>query len=259
MAVSSRIKDVAYSVARLSTPRNAGVILMYHSISEAKHFAAVTPENFEKQMEALKDDGFNVVSLDRLAEYRKNGTIPRKTVCLTFDDGYRDNYTVAFPILKRIGFPATVFVITGAIGGTWETRGEIFDMLSQKEIEDLSASGLIAIEPHTVSHPKLHRVDAEQAEEEIRISKTRLESLTGRPCVHFAYPRGRHNDIAEAAAARAGIEYAYTVREGFARPEDDDFTLHRNGINRTITIPQFRGIALWGRLSRARLLGLKGI
>src|SRR5262249_20796007 len=110
------------------------------------------------------------------------------------------------------------------------------------------------IEPHTASHPKLHQVSPEDAEREIKTAKLALEQLLGKECRHLAYPKGRHNEAVRAASRRAGITNAYTTEEGLVRPGDDALQLHRNGINRTVTLAQFRGIAGWGRLSRARFL-----
>jgi peptidoglycan/xylan/chitin deacetylase (PgdA/CDA1 family) len=247
------LKRLFYSLAQATQPRDAAVVLAYHSISNAQHWSAVSPEQFEAHIRALKDGGFNVVSLDRLLEYRKAGTIPPKTVCITFDDGYRDNYTTAFPILKEYGFPATIFVITSAIGGTWTVRSETFDMLSEPELKELASSGLVSIEPHTVSHPKLHSIGTEEAQREIRDSKLRLESITGASCRHFAYPFGRMNEGVREAARRAGIEYAYTIDPGFVRPRDNDLMLRRNAIDRMTDVAEFLGIARAGRLSRKRL------
>ena len=260
MSFGALVKDSMYGIAGLfPQPRNAAVNLNYHSISGAEHFGAVTSENFADQMRALKEGNFNVISLARLAEHRRSGRIPPKTVCITFDDGYRDNYAVAFPILKKYSLPATIFVITNGIGGTWEMRGETFDMLSEDQIKELSSSGLIAIEPHTASHPKLHQIPVDEVEREIRTSKEKLESLTGVPCRHFAYPKGRHNEAIRAAAERAGISFAYTTQEGLVHPGDIDLALNRNGVNRTVTLREFVGTARFGRLSKARLRSHLGL
>ena len=248
------LKNIVYNlVSRIWHPRNSAVILTYHSISAAPIYSAIHPDRFASQMKLLHDEGFNVVSLATLAEYRAQGTIPPKTVCVTFDDGYLDNYRNAFPVLKQYNFPATIFVITSAIGGQWHSRGESFVMMTENELKALDTDGLIALEPHTVTHPKLTKIAPEETEREVRESKQLLETLLNKSCVHFAYPFGKHTDDARRAVARAGIQYAYTTEEGLVRPGTDPFLLHRNGVNRTISLTQFRGTVLCGRLSRARL------
>lgn len=249
------IKDLFYTGTRLiRQPRNSAIILAYHSVSTAKISGAVSPEQFEQHMQVLKKCAFNVVSLDQLAQYRKQGAIPPKTVCITFDDGYRDNYTTAFPILEKYTFPATVFVVTDVIGSHWEVRGEQFEMLSEADIQKISTSGLVTVAPHTASHAKLDSLSMADAMREIHGSKTRIESITGSQCHHFAYPFGRMNDTACAAVRDAGIEYAYTISPGFVHIPGNNLSLSRNAIDRTTTRSQFHGIAQWGRLSRSRFL-----
>lgn len=248
------LKNIIYSlVSHIWHPRNSAVILTYHSISAAPIYSAIHPDRFASQMKLLHDEGFNVVSLATLAEYRAQGTIPPKTVCITFDDGYLDNYTNAFPILKQYNFPATIFVITSAIGGEWQTRGDSFVMMGESELKELNASGLISLEPHTVTHPKLAKISFEDSKIEIKESKEILERVLGTTCEHFAYPFGRYSREACKAVAEAGIPYAYTMEAGFVNPRSDAYLLHRNGLNRINSHTQFRGIALCGRLSRARL------
>lgn len=248
-------KDIVYSIVpRLWRPRNAATVLTYHSVSDAPIYSAIHPDMFRKQMKLLHDEKFNVVSLAKLAEYRAQGSIPPKTVSITFDDGYLDNFTNAFPILKQYNFPATIFVITSAIGGSWSSRGSSFAMMREKELHELTSDGLIALEPHTVTHPKLTKIPAEETEAEVRASREVLEKLLGRTCVHFAYPFGKHTDDARKAVERAGIQYAYTTEEGLIRPTTNTYLLHRNGVNRTMSLTQFRGAVLCGRLSRTRLI-----
>ena len=90
--------------------KSRGAILMYHSVNESGDFFSVTPAQFRSQMELLHKRGYEVVSLPEICSRLTARTLSGKEVAITFDDGYRDNYTHAFPILKEFAFPATIFV-----------------------------------------------------------------------------------------------------------------------------------------------------
>jgi peptidoglycan/xylan/chitin deacetylase (PgdA/CDA1 family) len=220
-------------------------ILMYHSVSNPRHyFWAVSPEHFHEHMRYLTRGGFHVVPLAELASHIASGTpLPHKAVSLTFDDGYRDNLTKVLPALVKYGFPATIFVTTGMIGKT-DTRG--LKRLSEKDLRQLHATGLIDIEPHTVTHPQLSRCASDILEREIVDSKRMLEELLGKSCTLFAYPYGDYNDAVHRAVVQAGFSAAVTARAGTAGHGDDVFLLRRNAVDSETTMIQFSG-----KLSRA--------
>ena len=117
-------------------------ILMYHSIdytSDRKDRMTISPEVFAKQMRYLHDNKYNVISLEKAVSYiRDRKRPPAKTVAITFDDGYENNYKYVYPVLKRYNIPATIFIITDFVG----TEG----FLNWNEIKEMSASGLVDIE-----------------------------------------------------------------------------------------------------------------
>ena len=123
-------------------------ILCYHRFGLKKSRMVVTPENFSEQMAYLHDNGFRVISLSDLVAF-VNGekSVPKKSVVITMDDGYKSAYQYAFPILKKYEFPATIFVYSDFIGTT--------DGLSWKEMKEMVASGLVDIQPHSKSHSNL--------------------------------------------------------------------------------------------------------
>ncbi|PJA32819.1 MAG: hypothetical protein CO185_01595 [Candidatus Zambryskibacteria bacterium CG_4_9_14_3_um_filter_42_15] len=164
--MKNMIRSLAYSIRRMF-PVSGAVVLMYHSIGENNLFFTVNGGEFEKQMAYLMRENFNVVSLKKLEEYLKKKSIPLKTIAITFDDGYKDNLLNALPVLKKYNFPATVFVMTGDIGKTRNVRGHDFDMLTQEDILILARSGLIDIEPHSVTHPKLSKLNREEIKVEL--------------------------------------------------------------------------------------------
>ena len=136
--------------------------------------------------------------------------LPDKPVIITFDDGYENLAEYAFPVLQRYGFSATVFVVTGNLGGSnaWdEVRGSAtLRLLSADQITEWAAKG-IEFGSHTRSHPDLRTLAIEDAQHEISGSKRDLEEVLGSPVASFAYPYGFRNDAAE-----AGVRHFYDWR-----------------------------------------------
>ena len=118
---------------------------------------------------------------------RNKRKIPPKTAAVTFDDGYLDNYTQAYPILKKYNIPATIFVVINRIGKHMGND----DYMSWAQIKELSESGLITIGSHSMNHPNLSEIESEQEmESEILESKNILEESLGRKVDLFSYPFG---------------------------------------------------------------------
>lgn len=148
----------------------------------------VTPQWLESEINAYKQKGYRFVSLDDL---------PRRGpwVVVTFDDGYHDNYTLAYPLLKRLGVPFTIYVTTALIDNqmeAWWYPGQALGM-SRDELRTLAAEPLCTLGAHTVSHPQLDTLSREQQLAEIEQSKRQLEEMIGRPVKHFSFPHGAHN------------------------------------------------------------------
>ena len=198
MNLKNKIKTAIYfglNVFFGSLPTGKAAILMYHSIDHNKVFFTVTPENFRKQMDLLYKEKYSIISLGELAGLIiDKRAIPLKTVVLTFDDGYQDNYFNAFPILKKYNFPATIFLATGFIGkNRISSSGATLKILNWDQIIEMHNSGLVDFEPHTVSHLKLHRLSLEEAKKEILNSKRTIEEKLNKKCKFFAYPYGKYN------------------------------------------------------------------
>ncbi len=199
-------------------------ILMYHSVGEP----VAASENlnmdmfiFEKQMKFLHDRGYNVISLSDLADILKGRKrLPPKTVVLTFDDGYENNYTLVFPVLKKYNFPATIFVITDLAGREKEFYGHVYKFLDRRMIKDMSDSGLVSIGSHTLNHVLLTNIKDESAlRAEIFRSKAILENMTKRPVELFSYPSGVYDRHIECLVHEAGYKAAVTTfpkKKGYA-------------------------------------------
>ncbi len=213
--------------------KKPAAILMYHSIAETPERFAVTPEDFKWQMNYLHKHRYHVVSLDDLVKQLENGQpVKDKTVVLTFDDGYEDNYLTAFSVLQKYNFPATVFLVTGWIGNKDYTnrRGVKLPILDWEQIGKMHDSGLIDFQPHTVSHPMLSEVPLEKIRTEMEQSKKEIEERLNKKCRLFAYPWGVYNHRV-ADTARTLFSASVTVARGFVGEDDDLIILKRNSVD----------------------------
>ena len=172
-----------------------GEIWMLHRVVEQRserpeqRELEVTPGWLENKICDYQKRGYSFVSIDRLPA-------KGRWVCVTFDDGYRDNYTLAYPLLKRLQVPFVVYVTTGFIDNRlpmWWYPDEKLG-INTEELKQLDAEPLCTIGAHTVSHPKLDTLSYEQQYQEIAESKQTLEDLLGHEVYHFSFPHGAHND-----------------------------------------------------------------
>lgn len=195
--------DRAASVSFVGPLQRAGLlradaavpILMYHSISDdlepglsPYYKTATSPDRFREQMQWLRDAGFTAVSLERAVLLAtRPSAIDERVVAITFDDGFRDFQTHAWPILDACGFTATVFLPTGFIG---RDRRESFkgrECLTWREVSELHASG-VSFGSHTITHPVLHRLEWSAIRRELLESRLTVERELQVPVHDFAYP-----------------------------------------------------------------------
>lgn len=221
-------------------PQDRASILMYHSITDrAGHFNSVAPRAFEQHLAHLARHNVPVIPLGELVRRLQQRIPLGGAVAITFDDGFRNNFQHALPLLKKYGYPATVFVVTDRIGTTDAKRG--LEYMSADEIKEMEASELIAIEPHTMSHPKLAALAAAAARNEIEGSRTHIESLLGKRAALFAYPYGNFSDETARIVSECGYDAAVTVEEGTVGPDAPLYRLPRNSIDASTTLAQFKG------------------
>lgn len=198
-------------------------ILMYHKIDKEeslKNKLAVSPETFERQMNFLSRNKYNVISLRQFVDLVKaKKMIPKNTVVVTFDDGYENNYREAFPILKKYNIPATIFIITDFIGKP--------GYMSRAQLKELSDSGVISIASHTVHHPVLTKIGLEQVKKEVKESKAMLEELVAKPVELFSYPLGAFDKDVRQEVIRAGYLGAVATNPGKNYPSNDVYVLKR--------------------------------
>ncbi len=201
-------------------------ILMYHSVSpEARkeNRLSVSEKTFERQMRFLKERKYKVLPLEELAALiKEKKKIPSRAVAITFDDGYKNNYTYAFPILKKYNLAATIFIIINEVGRRQDDR------LSWQEIKVMTDSGLISIGSHTLGPEPLINIKSErEIRRQISESKKILEAKLGCPVVVFSYPEGRFNDKITQFVKDAGYKFAVATNPGKKISNDDAYALKR--------------------------------
>lgn len=198
-------------------------VLLYHHVSYDNSDLpqlTVTPDEFLRQMTMLKQAGFQTISPQMLTAYMRQEPVdmPPKPIMITFDDGYQDNYTHAFPILKQVGFNAVIFMV-----GINVDRA---NRLSSQQIKDMSDYG-IYFGGHSVNHRDLTTLQGKELNQEIRDVKRQLSRITNKEVNAFAYPCGYYNLRTWEAVEEAGYQAAFTVLPGLNKPEQDNEYLLR--------------------------------
>ena len=177
-----------------------GRILMLHRVVEQRNEGEnreleITPEFLKQTIESYRQQGHRFVSIDEACDIINRGRTNLPFVCLTFDDGYQDNYDIAYPILKQKEVPLAIYVTTGFIDNRlpmWWYSNEKLG-ISTESLKILDSDPLCTIGAHTVSHPKLDTLSPEEQTKEIVQSRQELETLLGHPIRHFSYPHGAYN------------------------------------------------------------------
>ncbi len=201
-------------------------ILYYHRVEEnIAPKSGVSPKMFEWQMEYLRRGKYSSVSFGDLENHISFGhPLPPRPLIISFDDGHADIFTRVFPILKRFGFTATVFLVSGYIGknADWDgcKKGEDLPLVTRENIHEMVADGF-HFGSHTRTHKRLIDLSEEAAREEIEKSKQDLENLTQRPVRSFSYPYGDFNKEIMEMVKVAGYGAARTVLRGNIHFEED--------------------------------------
>jgi len=202
-------------------------IIMYHNIdaNSAGSRLSVSPESFKRQMRFLKSQHYNVVKLEDLADIVRSNAFPLKTIAITFDDGYENNYTQAYPVLKSLGLNATIFIVPALVGRdgylTWD------------QIVEMSESGVISIGSHSMSHAWLPGLADQELDSEILGSRRSIESHLRREVDAFSYPVGGFNQGVRDKVIKSGYKIAVATNPGRKYPKHDLFAMKRLRISGT--------------------------
>ena len=198
-------------------------ILMYHYIRSAPSIykdyvgyrLSVTPADFRTQMDWLAGHGYNPVDFNDLREYfAGREPLPSKPVVLTFDDGYSDLYTTAYPVLHEYRFKAVAYIVTSFVGTSrYVTAAQVLEM---------DHNG-IQIASHTVDHANLAGTSLSWATQQLASSRTWLQQLVGHPVIDFAYPSGKFNSGVVGALQATGYDTAVTELPGTVHARADRY------------------------------------
>ena len=198
-------------------------VLNYHQV-EQKNGNPLTlwPDQFEAPMAYLADEGYTTITIDEMMDALEHGTpLPEKPVIITFDDGYADNYEYAYPILKKYGFKATIFLI-------YDFTNAYPNYLTWEQIDEMKQSGLIRFESHTMTHANLAELDsADELRHEIADSHDLLSEKIGYDMHYIAYPGGRVNPEIEEITRAAGYRGGFTVHYGLSTPTEGRYQMDR--------------------------------
>lgn len=234
----------AFSLGAAGKPAPAATILCYHVIESPYDTEFSIPrEAFIQQMQYLAATGYNVISLEDLADFvaGRRKSLPENAVVITVDDGYRSVYDEMFPVMKKYKFPFTVFIYPKFIGqGSYA--------LTWGQVREMAAEGAL-IESHTLSHAFLtrnrqaslgNRAYAAWIESELAGSKEIIEKETGRTVRYLAYPYGDYNEEVARLTAEAGYEAGLTCDFGPVRAATDPFRMKRVVIRKDTSFAEFR-------------------
>lgn len=209
-----------------------GGILTYHHVGSSPPGVRlkglyVSPRLFTRQMDELRANGFVTETYDRSTSARNPET---RRIFLTFDDGFRDVFEHALPVLRNSRFTAIQFLVADLLGQTseWQAAsGEVpGKLMDQAEVKDWIDAGN-QIGSHTLRHPFLTRLAFAEAREEITASKKKLEDMFGVAIDHFCYPYGDWNREVRDLVKAAGYRSACTTEFGVNTPDTDPFALRR--------------------------------
>ena len=222
-------------------------ILAFHKIGPvppASQFPRnyVRPEQLDALLRSLRSAGYEGIGFDQYVAHRRGaGSLPRKPILLTFDDGYQSTKDIAAPILRRHGFTATIFVVAGRLGGSnaWDAEETQEPLLSADEILALRAEGF-HFGSHTMTHVRLTRMAPEAALLELRESRSALESLLHEPVRTICYPWAQHDATVRSLARDAGYDSGVGIRRRLNRDTTDLMALHRIPVTYLDTVWRIR-------------------
>ena len=191
---------------------------MLHSISSSEYLETLVAQ--------CRADGFEPICLDEAVEriQKRKG----KFSCFTFDDGYLDTYTLAYPTLVKLKVPFCVYMTRNFYRGTTQPTWDIdAKMMNVEQLKEMSESPFCTIGVHTCTHPHLSKLDAEQQLHEMADCKADLENLLGKKILHMAYPHGDYDQTTVEIVSKLGFDTAVTTSGRYVRNDSKLLELDR--------------------------------
>ncbi len=223
----SKGEPVVYT--KMEVPKGVPV-LMYHKVGDETDNDAVIKEDlFRAQMQYLKDNDYHPITLDQLADYLEKGTeLPVRPVVLTFDDGYRDTYTIVYPLLKKLGFVATVFINPAEMG----------ERLTWEQVREMKEGGMI-IASHGYNHLEMDSLSEEKQRNNIKNAQEALKSKLGIDNKWFCYPYGLHTNFTKEELKRQGLRGAVKMTGGWTHQGEDVYAISRVWVGNAVMLEHF--------------------
>ncbi len=228
-------KTIYYTQYPLTTelPKDVRVpTLMYHAVGDdlwGIPSLFVSPAELEKQLQYLSENGYTPIFFEDLAQADQF----RHPVLLTFDDGYENNYTDLFPLIQKYNVKVTIFMITGSIGEK--------NYLTEEQIKEMAASGLVSFQSHTVTHPYLSSLNDESLEYELLQSKKDLAKITGKESFVLCYPTGKYSPASLNATARH-YQFGLLMSGSTYITGSDPLLINRKYISRSTDLETFKNM-----------------
>ncbi|NOI30726.1 polysaccharide deacetylase family protein [Vibrio coralliilyticus] len=230
-------------------------IIMYHRFirddsEKGVHGTYLHVDMLEKHLKLLQLMGFETLTFKDMTD---KGLIHRlqankRYVMLTVDDGYQDNYELMLPLLKKYGFKAVIYVVTGEAFNRWDVESpdnpeKAVPLMQEAQIKALHHSGCVEIGGHTSTHPFLSKLSYHEQYQEISENKKRLETLLGEPLTSFAYPYGDLNEDSKEIVQELGYKFAVATNSGPLATHRDKFQIRRIAI-----FPKTDVLGLWRKI-----------
>ncbi len=193
-------------------------VLLYHNVKNdylpGNEGADISAELFEKHMVALIERGYSPILIsDYYDAIIRGEELPENPIAVTFDDGYLSNYEIAYPILKRLNIPATIFIVTSTVGMTPESGIVSEPHFTWEQAREMQQSGIIDIYSHSHTHRNMAHLTVPELQVELRLSKYLIEKNIGKNCFIFAYPFGGYSENTARMAKYAGYRMQILVND----------------------------------------------
>lgn len=243
---------VAYSILQ-EYRRDRVPMLLYHrllpkdrvqanSMTEFDRSYVTFDTAFNEQMTYLHQNHYTTISLDQFLAYQDGrSALPPKPIMVTFDDGFASNYHYAFPVLKKFGMAATIFVTPDTESENFKKYESTDSPLSVAQLCEMSANG-ISIQSHGMTHRYLMGLDADTVRWELLESKQVLEKIVRKPVSYLAIPSGAYDRTVRKLAIEAGYKAVFCMLKGTNNQRTDRYALRRLVIARDVSIDDFRRI-----------------
>lgn len=223
-------------------------ILMYHRLIKSEeeqgvHTVYCDINSFEEQLQFLKENNYQTIIFKDLYYMSEEDKKKKKYIILTFDDGYKDNYELLFPLLKKYNMKAVIYMVSHLDYNKWDveqTNEKKFDLMNDNEIIEMYNSGLVEFGGHTMHHVKMNQLTFEEQKKEVLGNKEYLEKLLNTKLISFAYPFGFFNENSKKIVKELGYKYGVATDSGPFYIKDDLYQVRRIGIFSDITMRKFK-------------------